>query len=49
VSTIQRMTTEGAEVGKCNACQKWNVEILKLTDDGLVSFGLREFNINTYK
>jgi len=35
-------------VGKCNACQKWNVETLKLTDDGLVSLGLRGFDINAY-
>jgi len=48
VFLIDRMTIEGTEVGKCNACQKWNVETLKVTDSGLVSLGLREFNINTY-
>jgi len=45
---IDRLTTEGTEVGGCNACQKWNVETLKVTDSGLVSLGLREFNTDTY-
>ena len=48
VFLIDRMTTEGTEAGKCNACQKWNVETLKLTENSLVSLGSRGFNINDY-
>ena len=29
---IDRLTTEGTELGSCNACQDWNVETLKLVD-----------------
>ena len=45
---IDRLTLEDTETAKCNACQDWNVETLRLTDEGLISQGLREFNINTY-
>lgn len=48
VFLIDRLTTKGTELGRCNACQDWNVETLRLTDEGLISQGLREFNINTY-
>ena len=48
VFLIDRMTTEGTEVGKCNACQDWNVETLKLTENSLVSLGSRGFDIKTY-
>ena len=27
---IDRLTTEGTELGKCNACQEWRLETLKL-------------------
>jgi len=48
VFLIDRLTTEGTEVGKCNARQDWNVETLKLTENSLVSLGSKGFDIKTY-
>ena len=45
---IDRLTTEGTEAAKCNACQSWNVETLRITNSKLISLDLREFNRNTY-
>ena len=45
---IDRLTTEGAELGSSNASQKWNVETLKLVGDRFISVNIRDYNINTY-
>ena len=49
VFLIDRLTTEGTELGKCNACQSWNVETLKVVESRLASVGTRKFNINDFK
>ena len=46
---IDRLTTEGTELGKCNACQEWNVETLKLVDGNMVSMGIRDYDISNYQ
>ena len=46
---IDRLTTEGTELGTSNASQKWNVETLKLDGKKLVSVSIRDYDINTYK
>jgi hypothetical protein len=46
---IDRLTTEGTELGSCNACQDWNVETLKLVDGNMVSMGIRDYDINNYQ
>ena len=46
---IDRLTTEGTELGKCNACQEWNVETLKLVDGNIVSMGIRDYDISNYQ
>ena len=48
VFLIDRLTTEGTELGRCNACQDWNVETLRVANGQLVSLGLRKFDINSY-
>ena len=40
---IDRLTTEGTELGKCNACQEWKLETLKLVDGNMVSMGIRDY------
>jgi hypothetical protein len=46
---IDRLTTEGTELGKCNACQEWRLETLKLVDGNMVSMGIRDSNLANYK
>ena len=46
---IDILTTEGTEIGKCNACQEWNVETLKVVEDSLVSLDIRDYDINNYE
>jgi len=46
---IDRLTTEGTELGKSNASQEWNVETLKLVDGELVSMGLRDYDFENYQ
>ena len=46
---IDRLTTEGTELGKCNACQEWRLETLKLIDENMVSIGIKDFDFNNYK
>jgi hypothetical protein len=46
---IDRLTTEGTELGSCNACQEWNVETLKLVDGNMVSMGIRDYDISNYQ
>ena len=46
---IDRLTTEGTELGKCNACQEWRLETLKLVDGNMVSLGIRDFDFNNYQ
>lgn len=46
---IDRLTTRGAETGKCNACQKYNVETLMVSNAGLLPLNLRAYDIETYK
>ena len=43
---IDRLTTEGTELGKCNACQEWRLETLKLIDGNMVSMVIRDFPEN---
>tara|TARA_B100000787_G_scaffold8865_1_gene6717 strand:- start:1474 stop:2193 length:720 start_codon:yes stop_codon:yes gene_type:complete len=45
---IDRLTTEGTELGSCNACQHWNVETLKLVNGDMVSMGIRGYDISNY-
>ena len=46
---IDRLTTEGTELGKCNACQEWRLETLKLVDGNMVSMGIRDSDLANYK
>ena len=46
---IDRLTTEGTELGKCNACQEWRLETLKLVDGNMVSMGIRDYDFNNYQ
>ena len=46
---IDRLTTEGTELGKCNACQEWRLETLKLVDVNMVSMGIIDFDLANYK
>jgi hypothetical protein len=46
---IDRLTTEGTELGSCNACQEWKLETLKLVDGNMVSMGIRDYDINNYQ
>ena len=46
---IDRLTTEGTELGKCNACQEWRLETLKLVDENMVSMGIRDSDFTNYK
>ena len=46
---IDRLTTEGTELGKCNACQEWRLETLKLIDGEMMSMGIKDFDITNYK
>jgi len=46
---IDRLTTEGTELGKCNACQEWRLETLKLIDGDMMSMGIKDFDITNYK
>jgi len=46
---IDRLTTEGTELGRCNACQEWRLETLKLIDENMVSIGIKDFDFNNYK
>jgi len=45
---IDRLTLEDTETAKCNACQDWSVETLRITNSKLISLGIREFNRKTY-
>jgi len=49
VFLIDRMTTEGAELGRCNACQSWNVETLALGNNLLVPVDLKPYSFSKYK
>ena len=46
---IDRLTTEGTELGRCNACQEWGLETLKLVDGNMVSMGIRDPDFANYK
>jgi hypothetical protein len=46
---IDRLTTEGTELGQCNACQEWRLETLKLVDENMVSLGIRDFDFYNYQ
>ena len=46
---IDRLTTQGTKMATCNACQKLNVETLKITNKGIFSISIRPFDIKTYK
>ena len=43
---IDRLTTEGTELGKSNASQEWRLETLKLVDGKMVSMGIRDYPEN---
>jgi hypothetical protein len=49
VFLIDRLTTEGTELGRCNACQDWNVETLALGNNSLVPVDLRVYSLSKYK
>jgi len=49
VFLIDRMTTEGTELGRCNACQDWNVETLALGDNSLIPVDLRAYSLSKYR
>jgi hypothetical protein len=49
VFLIDRLTTEGTELGRCNACQSWNIETLALGNEGLVPVDLKLYSFNKYK
>ena len=40
---IDRLTTEGTELGKSNASQEWRLETLKLVNGNMVSMGIRDY------
>ncbi|MDC1418829.1 hypothetical protein N8264_07225 [Candidatus Thioglobus sp.] len=46
---IDRLTTEGTELGKSNASQEWRLETLKLVDGNMVSMGIRDYDFNNYQ
>ena len=46
---IDRLTTEGTELGTSNASQNWNVETLKLDGNKFVSVSIRDYRIDTYE
>ena len=46
---IDRLTTEGTELGRCNACQEWRLETLKLVDGNMVSMGIRDADLENYQ
>ena len=43
---IDRLTTEGTELGKSNASQEWRLETLKLVNGNMVSMGIRDYPEN---
>ena len=43
---IDRLTTEGTELGKSNASQEWRLETLKLVDGNMISMGIRDYPDN---
>jgi len=49
VFLIDRMTTEGTELGRCNACQNWNVETLALGNNALIPVELKPYSFSKYK
>ncbi len=46
---IDRLTTEGTELGKSNASQEWRLETLKLVDGNMVSMGIRDYDFENYQ
>jgi hypothetical protein len=46
---IDRITTRGTPMAKCNSCQTYNIETLKLTNDGFISVYLRSYDMDSYK
>jgi len=45
---IDAITTKGTPTASCNACQEYNVETFEVTQKGLMSKGLRNFDIDNY-
>jgi hypothetical protein len=49
VFLIDRLTTEGTEVARCNACQSWNLETFILGNEMLVPIDLKPYSFSKYK
>jgi hypothetical protein len=49
VFLIDRLTTKGTQLGRCNACQDWNVETFVLGNEMLVPVDLRPYSFSKYK
>ena len=49
VFLIDRLTTEGTELGRCNACQDWNLETFILGNEMLVPIDLKPYSFSKYK
>jgi len=45
---IDTITTKGAPSASCNACQTYNVETFEVTENKLISKGLRSFDTDSY-
>ncbi len=45
---IDSITTKGTKTASCNACQIYNIETFQVTEDKLISKGLRNFDIDSY-
>jgi len=46
---IDRMTTKGTPMAKCNSCQTYNIETLKLKNGKFIPVSLRNYDFETYK
>ena len=46
---IERFSVRAFQGHKCNACEKYNVETLKMTSKGLKFIGKRHFDMETYE
>jgi hypothetical protein len=46
---IDRLTTEGTELGRCNACQDWNLETFVLDNEMLVPVDLKPYSFSKYR
>jgi len=45
---IDSITTKRTKTASCNACQTYNIETFQVTEEKLISKGLRSFDIDSY-